>query len=89
MTNTFTLTSKPSTYKSEIVEEERNSRWLDDKPCSCSTVEAARHQVNMPRGNSLVVQWLVLYTVTDKSPGSVPDWGTKVPQAVWQGQKKK
>ena len=33
-------------------------------------------------GNSLVVQWLGLCTLTAKSPGSIPGWGTKIPQAV-------
>ena len=31
-------------------------------------------------GNSLVVQWLGLYTLTAKGQGSTPGWGTKVPQ---------
>ena len=35
-------------------------------------------------GNSLVVQWLELCTLTAKSPGSIPSWGTKTPQAMGQ-----
>ena len=38
-------------------------------------------------GNSLEVQWLELGTFTAKGPGSIPGWGTKVPQAVQHGQK--
>ena len=38
-------------------------------------------------GNSLVVQWLGLCSSTAKGPASVPDWGTKIPQAKWHGQK--
>ena len=40
-------------------------------------------------GNSLVVQWLGLCAFTAESLGSVPGWGTKIPQAVRCGQKKK
>ena len=31
--------------------------------------------------NSLVVQWLGLHTFTAKDAGSIPGWGTKIPQA--------
>ena len=34
-------------------------------------------------GNSLKVQWLGLGAFTVKGPGSIPYWGTKIPQAVW------
>ena len=40
-------------------------------------------------GNSLGVQWLGLRSITAESPGSIPGWGTKIPQAVWLGQKNK
>ena len=33
-------------------------------------------------GNSLALQWLALH-FTANSTGSIPDWGTKVPQALW------
>ena len=39
-------------------------------------------------GNSLVIQWLGLYTFTAKGMGLVPDQRTKTPQAVWHGQNK-
>ena len=40
-------------------------------------------------GSSLVVQWLELCAVTPEGPGSVPGWGTKIPQAAWHSQKRK
>ena len=40
-------------------------------------------------GNSLVVQWLGLHTLTAEGPGLTPSQGTKIPQAVQCGQKKK
>ena len=40
-------------------------------------------------GNSLVVQWLELQALTAEGLGSIPGRGTKIPQAVWHGQKKK
>ena len=40
-------------------------------------------------GNSLVVQWLGLHAFTAEDLGSIPGWGTKIPQAVQNGQKKK
>ena len=39
-------------------------------------------------GNSLAVQWLGLHALTAEGPGSIPGRGTKIPQAVWHGQKK-
>ena len=33
-----------------------------------------------------MVQWLGL---TAMGPGSIPGWGTKIPQAAWHDQKKK
>ena len=43
----------------------------------------------MSEGNSLAVQWLGLGTFTAGGPGSIPDWCSKIPQAMSQGQKKK
>ena len=40
-------------------------------------------------GSSLVVQWLGLSAPTARGPGSVLDWGTKIPQALWLSKKKK
>ena len=40
-------------------------------------------------GNSLVVQWLGFHTFTDEGSGLIPDWETKILQALQQGQKKK
>ena len=34
-------------------------------------------------------QWLGLWALTAKGLGSIPDWGTKIPQATKYGQKKK
>ena len=40
-------------------------------------------------GNSLVVQWLGLYTFTTEGMGLIPGWGTKIPRAVVRPKKKK
>ena len=40
-------------------------------------------------GNFLVVQWLGLCAFIVEDPGSIPGWGTKIPQATWHGQKKR
>ena len=34
-------------------------------------------------------QWLGLWALTAKGLGSIPDWGTKIPQATKYGKKKK
>ena len=39
-------------------------------------------------GNSLVIQWLGLCTFTTKGLGSIPGWGTKIPQAPQWSKKK-
>ena len=36
-----------------------------------------------------MVQWLGLRASTAGGPGSIPGWGTKIPQAVWCDQKRK
>ena len=36
-----------------------------------------------------MVQWLGLCAFTAEGPGSTPDWGTKIPQAMRHSQKKK
>ena len=38
-------------------------------------------------GTSLVVQWLSLLPSTAGGVGSIPGWGTKIPNAMWCGQK--
>ena len=44
---------------------------------------------NCHTGNSLVVQWLGLHTLTAEGPSSIPGQGTKIPQVVLHDQKKK
>ena len=39
------------------------------------------------KGNSLAVQWLGLCAFTAEGTGSIPGWGTKIPQATWGSQK--
>ena len=39
--------------------------------------------------NSLVVQWLGLRASNARGLGSIPDWGTKIPQAMQSSKKKK
>ena len=36
-----------------------------------------------------MVQWLRLCASTAGGTGLIPGWGTKIPHAVWYGQKKK
>ena len=40
-------------------------------------------------GTSLAVQWLRLHASTAGGTGSIPGCGTKIPHAMWHGQKKK
>ena len=40
-------------------------------------------------GTSLAIQWLGLQASTEGGTGSVPGWGTKIPQATWGDQKRK
>ena len=37
----------------------------------------------------MAVHWLGLYSVAAEGPGSTPDEGTKIPQAMQRGQNKK
>ena len=40
-------------------------------------------------GNSLAVQWLEIHAFTAEGTGSIPGWGTKIPQDTRRSQKKK
>ena len=42
---------------------------------------------NYSLGTSLVVQWLRLHASNAGTVGSIPGQGTKIPYAVWHGQK--
>ena len=39
------------------------------------------------QGDFLVVQCLGLCALVAEGLGSIPSWGTKIPQATWCGQK--
>ena len=39
-------------------------------------------------GTFLAAQWLKLCASTGRGTGSIPGWGTKIPQTMWHGQKK-
>ena len=54
-----------------------------------NTDERNKSRFNKCSGNSLVVQCLGLGALTAEGPGSIPCRGTKIPQAVQHGQKKK
>ena len=49
-------------------------------------------QLRFKRGsvlrNSLAVQWLRLHVFAAEGPGSIPGWGTKIPQAHGEARKK-
>ena len=40
-------------------------------------------------GISLAVQWLRLHASNAGAEGWIPGWGTKIPHAMWRGQKEK
>ena len=39
------------------------------------------------QGTSLVVQWLRLHASNAGGAGLIPGWETKIPRAMWRGQK--
>ena len=43
---------------------------------------------NIQNGNSQVVQWLGIHAFTAEGRCSVAGWGTTIPQAAWDSQKK-
>ena len=47
------------------------------------TGELLNHKWNKLFGNSPAVQWQGLLAFTDMAPGSIPRWGTNIPQATW------
>ena len=55
-----------------------------DKPNKKYDLESPR---SWETGNSLSVQWLGLRALTVKDLGSIPGWGTKIPQALRCSQK--
>ena len=49
--------------------------------CDMGIIKPTGPQIRMDKGSSLVVQWLELHTFTAEGAGSIPGWGTKIPQA--------
>ena len=41
------------------------------------------------RETSLLIQWLILYASKAGGTGSIPDQGTKIPHATWDGREVK
>ena len=58
-----------------------------DQPTGPGWENTQNKQSNKEAGNSLAAQWLGLCAFAAEDAGSVPDQGTKIPQAVWCGQK--
>lgn len=50
------------------------------------TFQALSMEIRLFVGKSLTVQWLGLCAFTAESPGSIPDWGTNIPQDTWHSQ---
>ena len=62
---------------------------LFDIGCRPKKKKKEKTQKNWIVGNSQVVPWLELLTFSVNDLGSIPSWGTKIPQAGWCGQKTK
>ena len=43
--------------------------------------------LDLAMGNSLEVQWLGLCAFIVEGLGSIPEWGTKIPQVAWRSKK--
>ena len=66
--------------------------FLPSLPISLLAVrldQVFRVKKNPILGTPLVVQWLGLGTFTSGGTGSIPSWGTKIPQAGRHRQRKK
>ena len=84
------ITATQSTYKPFPTLQKASSypHPINIFPRKASLFDFFHHKCIFPE-NSLVVQWLGLCASTAMGPGSIPGWGTKIPQAVQPGQKKK
>ena len=58
---------------------------MDLRAVSLQTTSIAGEKKRV--GKSPASQGLGLCAFTAKGPGSIPGWGTKIPQAAWCGQK--
>lgn len=50
------------------------------------TFQALSMEIRLFVRNSLTIQWLGLCAFAAESPGSIPDWGPKIPQDAWHSQ---
>ena len=76
-----------SKYRSSIPKEKLASK-LRDSVSVKNTPDFKDLVLEKHVGNSLAVQWLGLGAFTAVGPGSIPGWGTKIPQALGQKTKK-
>ena len=66
-------------------ESEENQGRKDPKSLMC---EYAYERLIIRLASSLAVQQLGLHALTVEDLGSIPGWGTKIPQAIQSSQKK-
>ena len=68
---------------------ESDPRYTTGAATTKNCIEIPQKKIkNRTTRNSPAVQWLELHTFTVKGQGSIPGWGTKIPQAVWPGPNK-
>ena len=69
----------------------REAAWVLWLVAPSSIFKAYHSNFSQPHtGNFLVSQWLGLHcNFTAEGSGSIPGWGSKIPQAVWCSKKKK
>ena len=69
--------------------------WYSKCQISSSTVKSNNHcwsktyLIANKKTETQVVQWLGPRTSTARDMGFIPGWGTKIPYAVWHGQKER
>ena len=62
---------------------QRRLVWL--LPKDNMQIREAFYIFKKDRGNSLAVQWLGLQALTAEGPGSIPGWGSRIPQVGGRG----
>ena len=75
-----------------ILEQRQAQNLMGVTHSGGASPEKAMLELNHEDGegeNSLLVQWLGPLAFTAEGLGSIPSWGTKIPQAMRHGQRKK
>ena len=86
----FSLWSIQENPRCSLMQENARLAWGQRQRLHrTADVDAVTSNSHKIKGIPWPIQWLGLHAFPAEGPGSIPGWGTKLPQVVWPKKKKK